>query len=111
LEKDIEKKFQYLKFSQILVGLIALFYILYIGHDLLVPLVLATLIAILLNPLVKFFHRRMNRVLAIVLVLIIAAIVVTGIIYFVTYLFRNHAANALYGGCATIQTKVRSTLE
>ncbi len=84
MEKDIEKKFQYLKFSQILLGLIALFFILYVGHDLLVPLVMATLIAILLNPVVKFFHRRMNRVLAIVIVLILAAIVVTGIIYFVT---------------------------
>lgn len=64
-------------------GLIAFFYIIYIGHDLLVPLVLAALIAILLNPLVNRLHRRLNRVLAIVIVLLGAAILICGVIYFI----------------------------
>jgi predicted PurR-regulated permease PerM len=83
MQKDFDSQFAYLKFSQICLGLLAFFYILYIGHDLLVPLVLATLIAILLNPVVKFLHRRMNRVLAIIIVLVLAAIVIAAIVYFV----------------------------
>lgn len=83
MQKDIESQFAYLKFSQICLGLIAFFYIIYVAHDLLVPLVLAALIAILLNPAVKFLHRRMNRVLAIIIVLVLAAIVIGAIVYFV----------------------------
>jgi len=89
LNKDTASNFQYLKFSQVLVGLLAFFYILYIGHDILVPLVLAALIAILLNPLVNILHRRMHRVLAIAIVLFFAAIVFAGIIYFVTTQMMN----------------------
>lgn len=89
LNNETASKFQYLKFSQILVGLIAFFYILYIGHDLLVPLVMAALIAILLNPLVNMLHRRMHRVVAIVIVLFMAAIGITAVIYFITTQMMN----------------------
>ena len=73
----------YAKLSLITIGLIAFFYILYIGQDLLVPLIFATIIAILLNPVVNFLCKKgMNKVVAILLVLTVALIVIGALMYF-----------------------------
>ncbi|MDD2797294.1 MAG: AI-2E family transporter [Bacteroidales bacterium] len=61
----------------LLVGLIALTTILYVGQEIIVPLVFAIIIAILLNPVVKFFVRKkINRVLAITITLILSFLVI-----------------------------------
>ncbi len=76
----------YLKFTQILLGLIAFFYILHIGQNILAPLVFATILAIVLNPLVNYFGRHgMNRVVAIVLALFAALVIIAGLIYFLSF--------------------------
>ncbi len=75
----------YIRCSQIILGLLAFFYILYIGQGILIPLIFSTIIAILLNPLVGFFNRRMNRVLAISLAVLVAITCVAGIIYFIGF--------------------------
>lgn len=82
MDTNIESKFSYLKFSQILLGLIALFYILIIGRDLLVPLVLAALVALMLNPMVNYFNRWFHRAISIIIVMLLAAIVLAGLFYF-----------------------------
>ena len=65
-------------------GTLAFFYILYIGQDIVVPLVFATIIAILLNPIVNFLcNKKVNRVIAIILVLIVALTLITLLIYFI----------------------------
>ena len=65
------------------IGLAAFFYILYIGQDILVPLIFATIIAILLNPVINFLCRKgMNKVVAILLVLIVALVAIGALMYF-----------------------------
>ncbi len=73
----------YFRFTMILlmVALIALF--IYVGSDLVVPLALAMLIAILLMPVCNFLQRKgLPRVVSILLALLATAIFAGGIIYF-----------------------------
>lgn len=73
----------YAKLSMCLIGLIAFFYIMYIGQDILVPLIFASIIAILLNPVVNFLCRKgMNKVVAILLVLTVALFIIGALMYF-----------------------------
>jgi predicted PurR-regulated permease PerM len=73
----------YSKIAQIILGILALGYILFIGREILVPLLFATILAILLNPIVNFLTaKRLNRIVAIVLSLIITLVVVFGLLYF-----------------------------
>ena len=65
------------KVTIFLIGAIALFAILYISKSIIVPLVFATIIAILLSPLVDFFVRiRINRVVAIAISLLLTFLIV-----------------------------------
>ncbi|MCW3117725.1 MAG: yhhT [Chitinophagaceae bacterium] len=74
----------YSKLAQIVIGVVAFFYVLYIGQDIIIPLVFATIIAILLNPLVNLLCRKkINRVLAIFIALFIGIIVIAGVGYFI----------------------------
>lgn len=71
IEKELQFPF-YAKATIFLIGLFVFFTILYIGQDIIVPLVFALIIAILLNPLVNLFTRmKINRVVAIVITLFI----------------------------------------
>jgi len=74
----------YAKLSLIVMGSLAFFYILYIGQEIAVPLVFATILAILLNPIVNFLsNRKVNRVIAILLVLMVTIILITTLMYFI----------------------------
>ncbi len=74
----------YLKLSQIVMGLLALFYILYIGQGLIIPFILSTIVAILLNPIVNFLtSHRFNRILAIALAILTGFIVMAGVMFFI----------------------------
>src|SRR5262245_39195036 len=46
--------------------------VLYLGRDFLVPVALASLLTFLLNPIVRFFERRLSRAVAVLLVAILA---------------------------------------
>jgi len=83
MEKTTNLPF-YLKVSQIILGLVAFFFVLYIGQDIIIPLIYATLIAILLNPLVNKLQRKMNRALAILIALVLAMIFVGLLVYFIS---------------------------
>jgi predicted PurR-regulated permease PerM len=75
----------YLKLSQITIGLIGFFYVLYIGQEIIAPLLFSLIISILLNPLVNFLTRkRINRILAIVLSITLMVLVITGIAIFIS---------------------------
>ena len=70
--------------SQIILGLCAFFFILSIGQQIILPLIYATIIAILLNPFVNFMcNRGVNRILAIFFAILLAMIVVTALFYFI----------------------------
>jgi len=73
----------YLKISQIFLGIAVFFFILYIGQDIIIPIVFAIMIAILLNPVILLLCRiRIPRLLAILLALIITMLIVVTIFYF-----------------------------
>jgi len=75
----------YLKLSQIVMGLTAFFYILYIGQDIIVPLIYAMLIAMLLNPLVNRLCRyKLPRVIAILIAILAGFLLISAVIYFIS---------------------------
>jgi len=75
----------YAKASLIFIGLLAFVSMLYIAQRIIVPIIYSTIIAIALNPLVDFFSRKkMNRVLAISISLILVFLVtvlLAGLLY------------------------------
>ncbi len=73
----------YIQLSQVIIGIVGFFFIIYIGQEIIIPIAFATLIAILLNPFVFFLTKhKVNRVLAIFIVLLLSLIIGTGLIYF-----------------------------
>lgn len=50
----------YVKFSLLLISLVIIFAAIYLGQDVLVPLLLALLFAILLEPIAKFLNRKVK---------------------------------------------------
>ncbi len=70
----------YAKASLLLVGLYALFSILYIAQGLIVPFIFAVILSIVLHPVVNFFvGLRINRILSIVITLILAFLLVAAL--------------------------------
>jgi AI-2 transport protein TqsA len=73
----------YIKASQLLIGLVAFLFIMYIGQEIILPVLFAGIIAILLNPIVNFLcGRNINRILAIIIAILAVAIVLLALIYF-----------------------------
>ena len=73
----------YAKATIFLIGAIALFYILYIARTIVVPLVFATILAIILSPLVNFLVRlRIYRVVAITFTLLLSFLVIFAFVAF-----------------------------
>ncbi len=74
----------YSKLAQIILGILGFFYIMYVGQDILVPLVFSFVFAILLNPAVNYLlSKRFNRVLAISIVLFVTFLLVIAVLYFI----------------------------
>jgi predicted PurR-regulated permease PerM len=74
----------YLKMAQIIMGLLAFFYILYIGQSIIIPFILSTIVAILLNPIVNFLcNKGFNRILAIALAILAGFIVMAAVMFFI----------------------------
>ncbi|MCX6320539.1 MAG: AI-2E family transporter [Bacteroidia bacterium] len=67
----------YAKATIFFIGFFALFAMLYIAKNIIVPIVFATIIAIVLHPVVSFFVRiRINRVVAIAVTLLLTFLVI-----------------------------------
>jgi predicted PurR-regulated permease PerM len=65
------------KTSIFFIGLFVFITMLYIGREIIVPLIFATIIAIVLHPVVNFFVRmRINRLLAIIIALLLTFILI-----------------------------------
>ncbi len=72
------KLLSYVKAATILIGLFALFTLLYIAQGIIVPLIFSVIIAIVLHPVVKLMVRiKINRVVAITIIIIITIIVLS----------------------------------
>ena len=75
----------YIKATCFLVALYFLVTILYIGQNLIVPLIYATLMAILLNPVVKLLVRlKLGRTLAIIVSMILSFSIVATLFIFIS---------------------------
>lgn len=74
----------YFKLSIITIGLVAFLFMLYVGKDIIVPLIFSTIIAILLNPVVMLLERkRINRTIAILIAVLSAFILIAILAYFI----------------------------
>ena len=66
----------YVKAATILIGLFALFTLLYIAQGIIVPLIFSVIIAVVLHPVVNLLVRiKINRVVAITIIIILTIIV------------------------------------
>ena len=73
----------YDKIAHFMVAVISIVFVLYIGSGIILPILFSLLIAILLNPIVNFLHRkRLPRILAIILVIVVAVLFISGLIFF-----------------------------
>ncbi|WP_316831683.1 AI-2E family transporter [Pedobacter aquatilis] len=74
----------YIKAPMVLLGLVICIYMLSVLRDILVPLAFAALIAILLNPISSRLERKVPKILAITLSMLIALIGITALAYFLS---------------------------
>jgi len=75
----------YSKLSQILLGIVTLFFILYIGQAIIIPLLFSFIIAILLNPIVNYLcNKKVNRFAAILISILLLIFCLIALIYFIS---------------------------
>lgn len=75
----------YAKVALVLISVFALGFVFYIGQDIVIPIVYATIIAILLNPLVNYLMaKRINKIISISVAVLLAILVVIGVFYVVS---------------------------
>src|SRR5580658_4939096 len=75
----------YTKAAYIFIAIFAFVFTLYIGQRIIVPIVYATILAILLNPVVNFLLRRkVNKILAISVAVVMTIIAVVVVLYIVS---------------------------
>lgn len=75
----------YIRFALASIGVFAFFYGLYIGQAIILPLIFATIIAVLLNPLVNYLVRKkINRVVAISFTVLTAVFITTMLFYVIS---------------------------
>ena len=85
MESSVNVSF-YIRLSQLLLGFVAFFFIMYIGAGIILPLIFATIIAILLNPLVTWLHgKKIHRIIAIIISLLVAVILLSSLVYFIVW--------------------------
>ncbi len=71
----------YARIALTFLGIFAFVFTMYIGQDIIIPIVYATIIAILLNPLVNYLMRkRVNKFVAISIAVSLAMAVVVGVL-------------------------------
>jgi predicted PurR-regulated permease PerM len=75
----------YAKFAMISIGSIAFICMLYIGQQIILPVIYATIIAILVNLFVNFLVRRkINRLVAIAITVVLAVLTTASVVYFIS---------------------------
>jgi predicted PurR-regulated permease PerM len=78
----------YAKVALISISTLAIIFTMYIGQGIIIPILYATIIAILLNPLVNFLQRRsVNRIVAISIAVTLAVVVVLSVFYVISSQF------------------------
>jgi predicted PurR-regulated permease PerM len=74
----------YLQWPILLVGLFVLISMLSIGQSILLPVIYASILAVLISPIVNFLERKkINRALAIAIVVSLLLLLIAGVLFFV----------------------------
>lgn len=74
----------YAKTALIFISVFAFVYIMYIGQDIIIPIVYSTIFAILLNPFVNYLTRKkISKIIAISIAVSLTVIVVLAILYII----------------------------
>lgn len=81
----------YQRLSHVLLSLSLILIILYVGGDIIMPLILALLFAILLRPLVIFFNKKCKipHVLAVLTSVLLFVIFIISVVFFISYQVSN----------------------
>jgi predicted PurR-regulated permease PerM len=75
----------YAKVALVFISLFFFVFTLFIGQQIILPIVYATILGILLNPLVNFLtKRRINRIIAISITVALAIVLFVGILYVIS---------------------------
>ncbi|MDN3677024.1 AI-2E family transporter [Flavobacterium paronense] len=76
----------YIKLTAILLCLIGLFVILYFGQDIIFPILLSLLFAIILRPVVTFLTRRLRfpHLIAVIFAIVLFVLIFLGLFYFIS---------------------------
>ncbi len=75
----------YAKAALVFISLFAFVFALHVGQGIIIPIVFATIIAILLNPFVNYLIRKkFNKIIAISMAVLVAILVVLLILYIVS---------------------------
>jgi predicted PurR-regulated permease PerM len=74
----------YTKMAMLFIAIYGVFYLLYIGQEIFLPIIFAGVVAILLNPMVCFFNRlHIPRIISITLAILTAFLLLSGLIAFI----------------------------
>lgn len=80
----------YIQYSQLIIGILALGFILYIGRSILFPLVFALILSILVNPImVRFEKNNLGRIIVINVLVFSSFLIVCAILYFIISQLAN----------------------
>jgi len=71
----------YVKIALISISCFSVVFILHYGQNIILPIVYAVILAILLNPLVNLFLKKMNRILAITSAVLITTLIIFCFVY------------------------------
>lgn len=83
MDKELKLPF-YAKATLLIVGIYAFLSMMYFGRNIIVPIIFATIIAILLHPLQNYFLKlKINRVVAILMTITISVLLVLGLGVFI----------------------------
>jgi len=85
----------YAKLTLLLLGIIAFIFIIYIGQNILVPVMMSFLFAILLHPFVRFLKIRLRfpHVLAVIIAVILLVLVFIGLFVFLSFQISDFASD------------------
>jgi predicted PurR-regulated permease PerM len=73
----------YARLPLVFISLFGIIFSLYIAQDILVPIIMATIFAVLLNPIVNFLEsKKINKFFAISLTVFIGLLIVSGLLFF-----------------------------
>ncbi|WP_293872421.1 AI-2E family transporter [Flavobacterium sp.] len=76
----------YIKVTALIIGLIGLFAILFFGQDIIFPILLSCLCAIILYPIVVFLNKKLRfpHIIAVILAIVLFVLIFLGIFYFIS---------------------------